>query len=544
MVKWVERKAEEVIKLFGEEREILVCNGGLSVSGLQHVGRLRGEITYVNAVVKELSHKGYNVKHTIVLYTVDAWKGKKTQLEQFKDKSEAETYTGRPLYLVPDPFGCHDNWVEHYWEDFGNYLQDFVPEIEVVTTLDLYTKNPRMQDFVLKTLTEKRCQAIKTINKYRKRNPYPSGWIPFQVICSKCLKVNTTVVEEMDSSKGFLKYKCNYCGNSGWSDFTRGKLMWRLEWVGVWYALNVAFEPYGKDHATPGGSRESCNDLARNVYGFTPPVGLAYEWVGYVKERKDYGDMGSSDFIGFTPKDWLEVAEGEVLKYLYLYSLPLKRITLSLEKVPFYVEEYDRAERIYYGVEEPENPEERERISRSYYLAQLKDPPPTPPFRVPYLHAVALVQTVPKEKFMEESLKKLRQTGILSRDLTSRELKLLKKRFQNAENWLRKYAPERYRLTLLKEIDDKIIRRIDPEVIHLLSELYEKLSGLETWNEENIKEAMISIKRTRREEKMFFRALYLLFFGKEYGPRIAPYLSYLEPEFVLNRLREVLKKHA
>jgi hypothetical protein len=32
---------------------------------------------------------------------------------------------GWPLIRVPDPKGCHSNWVEHYWEDFGGYLDKF-----------------------------------------------------------------------------------------------------------------------------------------------------------------------------------------------------------------------------------------------------------------------------------------------------------------------------------------------------------------------------------------------------------------------------------
>jgi len=119
MVEWIEKITEKIVTVF-QDHDQLICNGGLSVSGLQHIGRLRGEITYVNVVVKKLREKSLNAKHTLVLYTVDAWKGKKTQLQQFPDPEEARKYIGVPLYLVPDPYGCHRNWVEHYWEDFGN----------------------------------------------------------------------------------------------------------------------------------------------------------------------------------------------------------------------------------------------------------------------------------------------------------------------------------------------------------------------------------------------------------------------------------------
>ncbi|RLE81413.1 MAG: lysine--tRNA ligase [Thermoprotei archaeon] len=544
MVHWAERKAEEVVKTFREIRDVLVCNGGLSVSGLQHVGRLRGEVTIVDTVRKILEKRGYEAKHTIVLYTMDAWKGKETQLKQFSDPEEAKAFTGRPLFLVPDPQECHKNWVEHYWENFGNYLQHFALDVEVVSTKELYEKNMRMKEFIVKTLTEKRSEAVRTINKYRGRNPHPEDWIPFNPICEKCLRIDSTVAVSFDEKTGIIEYICKACGNEGRQPLERGKLTWRLEWVGVWYSMGVSFEPYGKDHATPGGSRDSCNDLARNVYRFEPPVGLPYEWVGYSRKGVDVGDMGSSDFIGFTPKDWIEVAEGEVLRYIYLFTQPMKRIVLSLERVPLYVDEYDKAERIYYGLEALRDTEENERISKSYYLAQLREPPSEPPIQLPYLHAVALIQVLPKHDMVREALKRLEKTGLIKSKITDFELERIKRRLINAQNWIASYAPDRYKISLLPHLTAQVLRSIDRDVIPLLKELYDKLEELEEWTEDDIKQVMMSIKRTKHQEREFFKALYLMFFGREYGPRIAPYLSFIDKSWVLNRLREVLKYYA
>jgi len=535
---WIETIARKIEKEF-REQELIIGNGGLSVSGLQHVGRLRGEITLVDTTLQVLKNKGYNIKHTLVLYTVDPWKGKETQLSQFKNRDEAREYIGRPLYMVPDPEGCHNNWVEHYWEDFGKYLEHFSHDITIITTQQLYEENDIMQNFIKKTIIEKE-KIINTLNKYRKRKPYPLTYIPFEPICEKCGRIDTTEVFNVDLQNNVVEYTCKACGHKGKQSLTKGKLNWRLEWVGVWKSLNVSFEPYGKDHATPGGSRDSCNDLAVNIYKFKPPVGVPYEWVGYEKDNTDMGDMGSSDFIGFTPKEWIEVAEGEVLRYIYLVNQPMKRIILNMKKIPFYTEQFDRAERIYYGVEKSKlDSNTLELIKKSYKFALLREPPNQFQFQLPYLHAVALIQILPKDKDMiNEAIRRLKITKYLDHEPTDIEIERIKRRLQLSKKWLEKYADERYKIHLLESITEEIISQISIETLPLLVKLYNELVKIQ-WTEENIKSAMIKVQGGKTKKEMF-TAIYLMFFGKKYGPRIAPYFAIMEKNFVLKRFKECI----
>ena len=541
-VHWIDKLSEEIISLVDSEKvkEPIVLNGGLSVSGLQHVGRLRGEIVLVNAIKRLLEERGIKAKQSLVLYTKDPWKGKPTQLSQFSDIEEGKKFVGWPLHMVPDPHGCCESWVEHYWHDFGDYLDEFAEGVEVLKTHDMYTNNERIKEFV-KLAVIKRREIITVLNKYRGRKPLPSNWIPFEPVCESCHRIDSTEATDFDLKNYKVTYKCNCCGYQGETRMEQGKLAWRLEWVGVWYALNVTFEPFGKDHAVPGGSRDSCNDLAINVFNLKPPLGTAYEWVGYVKDGKDLGDMGSSDFIGFTPKEWIEVAEPEVLRFLYLLSYPMKRILLGLERIPSYVEQYDKAERVYYGKELVKSSEREKLLKRSFELAQVKPLPKEMPFQLPYLHAVALVQTLPKSgDLVEEAIKRLRATKKISGDLDSESLERIKRRLKLARTWLERHAPEIYQIEVLKELNKDVLEEIPLNVVGLLKSLYDNLRRVE-WRDEEIKEAMIKVpKKKGREEREFFKALYLIYFGKPYGPRIAPYLSMLDKEFVLNRLRKAI----
>jgi len=325
-------------------KDTLVFNGGLSVSGIQHVGRLRGEVLLVEAVRRELERRGYRVKQYLTLYTQDPWKGKDRQVSVFK--SGGERFKGWPLSRVPDPYGCHKSWVEHYWSDFGPYLKEFTDgRITIVKTTELYRSG--LKEFMREVL-EKRSIVRDIINRYRGRKPYPKDWIPIEPICGRCGRIDSTeAIEVLDGDR--VRYKCRSCGFEGIAGFEESKLNWRIEWTGVWKVLDVDFEPYGKDHATPGGSRDSCVDLSINAFNHRPPEGEWYEWVS-IRIGGREADMSSSGFTGITPREWLEIAHPQVLRYIYFSTHPHKRIVIDPVEVPRYYEEYYRAERIYFNM--------------------------------------------------------------------------------------------------------------------------------------------------------------------------------------------------
>ena len=534
---WVDELADRLDRVFRERgKRRLVFNGGLSVSGLQHIGRLRGEIILVDAVASVLRERGYVVEQYITLYTQDAWKGKRPQLEQFSDPGEAEKYRGWPLINVPDPHGCHSNWVEHYWSDFGPYIGEFTRGVvRQVTTTELY--RGRMREFI-HMVFQRRGEVRRVINKYRGRRPYPDTWIPFEPRCGRCGRIDSTeatLILDMDH----VWYRCRSCGYEDAADISDGKLNWRIEWVGVWWSLGVDFEPYGKDHATPGGSRDSCNDLARNVFGLTPPEGVAYEWVGLKTSDGRRMDMGSSDFVGVTPREWLEVAHPEVLRFLYLKVPPMRKIYIGMHEIPLYYDQYYQAERIYYGAESID-PEEDVVLKRSYELSYTRgEPPPEMPEQVPYTHLAILVQIVPRELWFTEGLRRLQHIGLLPEKPSIYGLERIKELLPRARRWVEKYAPERLRVEIRGEPDPGVIEAIPAEYRERLLELARRLEALGEWSSEAIKQAMIEATRDMgaAERRLFYKYFYLLVTGREYGPRAAPLLAILGREKTLRLLR-------
>lgn len=533
---WIDALVEEIIRYWGKDASKIDCSCGLSVSGLQHIGRLRGEITLTNTVMQQLRKKGYTSEHFIVRYTSDEWKGKEGQLAQFPNSNKAREYIGRRLIDVPDPQGELGSWVDRYWLDFGNYLNDFSRDATLVSTNEIYTW-PNMHELVRYAITHRE-KARELINKYRVRNPFPADWFPISVVCEKCQRISTTTVVDADVDAYTASYRCDGCNHEGSTSIENGKLSWRIEWAALWKVLDVGFEPFGKDHATPGGSRDSAKEIAETFFKFKPPVPYANEWVGLIENGVDKGDMGSSDFLGFTPKTWVSVAPGEALRYIYLKNKSMKRLTLGLEYVPTYIGQYERAERVYYQVDSPKAPpQEIEDIKRSYELANLEPVSDTMPLQVPYLHAVLLTQIIPSEKLPDAAIGKLIESGIVPKSITKEQRAYITTRLERAKTWVTNYAPQSYRVTTLSKPPKDLNKSIPSELRTFYQNLSDALNPKE-WTEEAITNIMKQLTQSMSKEtqRAFFRYLYLAFFGTERGPRISAYFAFTDPSLVRARL--------
>ena len=508
----------------------LVVNAGLSVSGLQHVGRLRGEITLAHLIARALREEGRRVVQSLVLYTQDEWKAKEGQLAQFPG-DEGKRYAGRRLIDVPDPKGCHPTWVDHYWVDFGSVLAKFAPDVRTVSTTDAY-RNPEMQALV-RDLVGRAEEVRGVVNKYRARKPYPPGWLPFEGFCEACGTIGARTVGLHGST---VDVECDRCGARGVSALEKGKLNWRLEWPALWKVYRVDVEPFGKDHATPGGSRDSCEEIAETVMHFRPPMGIPYEWVGIADRGKDLGDMGSSDFLGFTPLQWLEVGEPEVLRYAYAFNPIFRRVVLDLSRVDGMHDTYDAAQAAFYATMRSGDEEVQ---ARSYALAQLRAPSPDPPFALSYRHAAFLIQIAPKEEWSEWCLRRLRDTGLLTRPLTDAERTRLLRRLLHARAWVDKYSPEN-QVVLLEGLTDAVRAQLDAKDRAALGQFADRAAAID-WTEDAIKESMVSLTKAKAlpvDTSRFFRDLYLALLGTERGPRAAPFLAVVSKEWVLGRLRD------
>jgi len=524
---WVDITVE---KLLEQKVEQHVINGGMAASGPIHIGKTRGEIFIQSAVAKKLEKLGKKVKHLLVVYTQDPLKAKPPLVT----REFAEKWKGVRILNVPCPNNCCSNWVEHWTKPFYNVLEDFgITDMKIIDTTSIYESRKMVE--AVKIIINKKEKARKVLSRF-KGTKYPPDWIPFKPLCLKCYNISTTKAINVDLEKEIVEYYCPRCDSKGQVKLTQGKLEWRLEWAALWYTLNVTFEPYGKDHAAPGGSRDSCVAIAKEVLGIKPPLGMAYEWV-YVEGKA----MSSSGGISFDFNEWPKVAKPQVLKYWYYSSKPLTHLEFSPLKIPQLSEEYNKAERVYFGVEEVKERKIAENMKRSYEIANDERPPEKIPIQIPYTFAAVLYQIVPKdENFIKVAIKKLIRTGHLKREPNEKEAREIEKILRRAGYWVEKYGPPNLKIKILEKVPESILSKLnekDKEFLYKLGEIMEKRK----WTPEELEFEIYELARkvVGIGSRRAFKIAYQILLGRDSGPRLAPFLLTLDEKFIVKRLKEI-----
>jgi len=545
MQHWATKLAASIIQERGE-KEHYTFNSGMSISGPMHIGNLRGELilnSRVQQVLEEEHGKQVTLKGTY--YTQDRFKGKQAQLNQFSDANKAEQYIGYRLIDVPDPEGCHDNWVEHFNSANAPYLRKFGVESDPITTTEFY-KLPETKE-VVRTFLSNKDKVREVLNQYRDRK-YPEGWIPFDPLCTECNRIDQTRATSIDLEQGLVHYTCD-CGAEGTSQLEKGKLAWRLEWSALWEVLGVDFEPYGKDHATPGGSRDSCVDICQN-FGLNYPEGFAFNWVYYKAKNEEGGGkerkiMSSSQGRGITTQEYLDIGEPAALSYLYVSTKAMKEIEFDLAELPVLHRRFDRAERTYFDdLDEEErsklSDKEEQNIKKNYELA-VNSLPEEQPIRAPYDVCATIGQIIPlreednQQEVEKERLERLASLGHIPERVSEKDRVRVLSRIERATNWARSYAPEDMVYGLNETVTAAIKEELSEEQVEAMLELRQALK--EEKDKDELKDLLFTVKdNSQLETRQFFQTAYLCLLGKKKGPRLNELIATIGQD----RVRDIL----
>ena len=93
------------------------------------------------------------------------------------------------------------------------------------------------------------------------------------------------------------------------------KLDWRLDWPARWWLLNVHAEPFGRDHASAGGSYDTGVQLMKDVYEAEPPLPIPYDFINMAGDTKK---MSASKGTGLDAVEGSRLMPPEVLRYFVL----------------------------------------------------------------------------------------------------------------------------------------------------------------------------------------------------------------------------------
>lgn len=526
---WADTVADRIEQRAPEEP--IVIKGGISPSGIPHLGNAN-ELVLGYFVAEVLRERGHTVEQVFTADDRDPLRKLPRKLADLEgrivdlgdvDAGALGRNLGVPYTDVPDPFGCCDSYGAH----FSRLITGMADALDVPVELVSNTERYEAGDFEAATsfLLEHRETAREVLAEYQAG--VDETYVPFNPICENCGKLTETVTA-VDLDAGTVEYRCTDmeagdrviegCGHEGTASLREGKLPWRFEWVAQWELLGIDFEPFGKDHAE--GSWPSGVDIARSLFEIEPPVPMAYEWF-----TLEGAPFSSSEGNVVLVQEALELVEPEVLRYFFAKD-PTRARDFSIERIDQLVDEFDRIEAIYFGRESATSTQEAFAERVYPFLVDEVDPDRV---RIPYSFAAVLGMTADPD--LREEIAK--REGHIPIDAEPAVVEAALERVDRARRWARRVDNE-YNYDLKRS--DRPAVSIDEPTATALDEV---AAFIETSDDPEAIQGEIyeAARRHDIDVGAFFSTGYRLFFDKDEGPKLGPFLAKLDEEFVVGRLR-------
>lgn len=525
---WADQIADTIIREKGD-LDSYTCASGITPSGTVHLGNFR-EIITVDLVVRALRSRGKNVRF---IYSWDDYDVFRKVPANMPDPEILEKYLRFPITEVPDTTNRNENYARHHEVDIEQQLPRVGIAPEFLYQASRYRANRYAEG--MKKAMQMRETIKECLNEYRddahKMKPEDVYW-PVAIFCGKCSK-DTTNITGYDGEYG-ISYKCE-CGHEETADirtFKGAKLGWRVDWPMRWNEEKVVFEPGGKDHISPGGSYDTAKLVSKKIYGWDAPVTMRYDFVNL---KGVPGKMSSSKGKVIALPDALDVYQAEVLRYLFAGTRPNTEFAISFDMDVLKVyEDYDKTERIVYGVDKAKNEDQFNKEKRIYMLSQIDGKiPETMPYQITFRMLTTLLQTYSGD--IDAVIKSLG-------DVKPEQEERLRRRMACAWFWIQNSAPscaEDFIFTIrndgskadLDETMSKAVSRVRDEVV----------PKLDTFTQDKeCQQAMYDIATDMGiDAKQLFTALYQAVVAKDQGPRLGGFFRIIGKE----RLEKILKDY-
>jgi lysyl-tRNA synthetase class 1 len=347
----------------------------------------------------------------------------------------------------------------------------------------------------------------------------PADWQPYEPLDETTGKIRGNKITAVDTSKTRVKYVASD-GRELWADYAKGqgKLPWRIDWPARWALLNIAFEPFGKEHAAAGGSYEAGREIVKKVYGKEAPLYEIYEHIYLAGEKKK---MSASLGNLVSMADFLQVVPPAAARYFVLRSKNERHLIFDpAQGLMQLTDEFNRLEMKVFD-------HQADSVEKSLFAyAQISDKRVA--VEVPFSHLVNTIQAAQGD--FEEIKRQLKRTG---HTVALKDEKNLKTQIKRVEKWLEFYAPEAMKFTVAQAPPKVEMRVLEMRVLEKVKEAIEQ--GQELHNA--IYEAGQTVGLKPRET---FQVIYKIFIDKESGPKAGFFLTMLDRNFVLKRLGHYL----
>ncbi len=495
-IHWADAKASRV----PADRHQLIATG-ITPSGPIHLGNMR-EVMTGDMIYKALKSRGVDAE---LVYVADDFDPLRKVYPFLPDTYQK--YIGWPVSDIPCPCGKHKSYAEHFLDPFLSAIEELDIHPRIIRTSEAYRSGMFTEQ--IRAALEHAEEIKETLERISGRK-LEEGWTPYYPICEKCGIISRATILSHDPEKHTVTYRCS-CGHEGVSDYSKGegKLVWRVDWPMRWSVYGVTIEPFGKDHASPGGSYDTGRYITKEIYGYEAPIPVTYEWISL----KGRGEMHSSKGVVLTIRDMLDIVPPEVLRFMIAKTKPDKTIAfdpgMGLLRL---IDEYDRAA--------------ASGESREYELSVIASPQTTIPFR----HMVTVVQIAQTDDGIFDILKRSGYE-IVDKDAVLDQA-------NRAKMWLERYAPDDVKFAIQPTLP--AVAAAEPANVKAAVAAYTAAVSAGEWKADVLHNAVYDAATSAGiTGKELFTAVYRAFLGADRGPRLGWFLEAIGREATLARLNEM-----
>jgi lysyl-tRNA synthetase class 1 len=506
---WLNKVVDEVIKA-KPEGEIIV-ESGISPSGRYHMGYLR-EILVCDAIMLELKRRGRAAKHVHFVDDQDAFRKVPAGLPE-----DYQKYLGRPLCDLPAPDDSGQSYADYLLAPFLDSLKALGIEMEVIRSHQKYNQGffvPAIE-LVLSQINGVR-DVLETVSGRQLDEQYS----PIQVNEEGYLKKRP--FKGIDTDTKTIHY-LDKNGQPRQTGYQAGqvKLDWRLDWPARWWLLKVDVEPFGRDHASKGGSYDTGKALMAKIFKAPPPLPVPYEFINRAGETKK---MSASLGTGIEMSEVVKVLPAEVIRFFVLKAPPSKTLYFDPVHVAQLIDEF--AELL---TKEPKSDEEKQLIALATHGVE------STISSVPFTHLVASYQAAGRDA--DKTLQIIGRTEHAA--VLDKQAGTIKKELAFIDQWLEKWAPEDVKFDL--QADIAALSLNDQEKAYL-AQLAAKIAAAPAEVDgEWFHKAIYEIKESQNlTPQQVFKPLYQALIGKDSGPRAGWFLNDLyiqDKDWLIKRLK-------
>jgi lysyl-tRNA synthetase, class I len=507
-MQWLNAVIDELIARKPEGE--IVVSSGVSPSGTYHLGTLR-EVLTAEVVARELKRRGRTSRHIHIVDDLDVFRKVPAGVP-----AEFEKYLGMPLCDVPAPDGSDRSYADYYLADLLEAAESLRLEMEIMRSHEKYRSGffvPAIEKSLDNT------EIIRKILENISGRKLEEHWSPIQVMEGGYLK--NRPFKSIDKEKKELTY-IDKDGQVGTISYKDGqiKLSWRVDWPARWWLLGVNAEPFGRDHATKGGSYDTGSAIAKEVFDIEPPLPVPYNFINRTGDTKK---MSKSAGDTITAAKLLRLLPPEIVWYFLLRYPPDK--LLFFDEGPTLMRLVDEFAELAAKPDKTENEKQLLGIATGGLNKATVS-------RIPFTHLVASYQAALRDE--DRTLEVIRRTE--HADTVNEDEEIIKNELAYIHEWLEHSAPEDVKFAIRSHVNAD---EFNEQQKGFLSKLADKIENApENADGEWFHKATYEFKDTSGlEPKELFTTIYRVLINKDAGPRAGWFLSLLPRDWLIKRLR-------